>query len=53
MSSAYVVSDVLGGGAGTSDVYRLNNAGESTPPCGTPVLIFCFFEEVLLYIENA
>ena len=38
MSSAYVVSFTGAYGVGVSDVYMLNNVGDRTPPCGTPVL---------------
>ena len=37
------------GGVGISEVQRLNNIGESTPLCGTPVLIGVCFGFVLLY----
>ena len=37
MSSAYVVSFAGACGVGLSDVYMLNNVGDRTPPCGTPV----------------
>ena len=53
MSSAYVMSFILlFGGIGMSDVYILNNVGESTPPCGNPVFIVAFFDFVLLYSVN-
>ena len=40
MSSAYVMSFILlFGDVRMSVVYRLNSAGESIPPCGTPVLL--------------
>ena len=45
MSSAYIVSFTVVCGVGVSDVYMLNNVGDRTPPCGTPVLtvlMFCF-----------
>ena len=36
---AYVVSFTGAFGVGLSDVYiMLNNVGDRTPPCGTPVL---------------
>ena len=44
MSSAYVSICTLSGGLGMSDVYMLKRAGDKTPPCGTPVLRFCFLE---------
>ena len=37
MSSAYVVS-FNGACVGVSNVYMLNNMGDRTPPCETPVL---------------
>ena len=37
MSSAYVVSFTGAYGLRVSDVYMLNNVGDITPPCGTPV----------------
>ena len=49
MSSAYVVICTFGGGLGMSEVYMLNRVGESTPPCGTPVLNVLRFDFVLLY----
>lgn len=40
MSSAYVTSFMFGDcGRGRSEVYMLKSVGESTPPCGTPVLV--------------
>ena len=50
MSTAYVVSFVLVGGVGMSDVYILNSVGESTSLCGTLVFIVVCFEFVLLYL---
>ena len=44
-SSAYPVRETPGGVAGGSDRYKLKRAGERTPPCGTPVLMF-FFEDL-------
>ena len=38
MSSAYVVSFTSACGVGVSDAYMLNNVGDLTPPCGTPVV---------------
>ena len=38
MSSAYVVRFIGACGVGVSDVYMLNNVGDRTPPCVTPVL---------------
>ena len=29
---------------GMSEVYMLKRVGESTPPCGTPVLVFLSFD---------
>ena len=37
-------------GVGRSDVYKLKSVGESTPPCGTPVLVMRCFDVVLLYV---
>ena len=37
-------------GTGMSERYRLNRAGESTPPCGTPVLNMCVLELWLLKV---
>ena len=48
MSSAYVMVLTLGGGAGRSDMYMLKSTGESTPPCGTPVLVLRNNDFVLL-----
>ena len=40
MSSAYVTSFILSlGGVGILRGYRMNCVGESTSPCGTPILI--------------
>ena len=36
MLSAYVISLMPSGGSGNQDMYRLNNVGDNTPPCGTP-----------------
>ena len=45
MSSAYPVMLISGlVGVGISDRYRLKREGESTPPCGTPVLKIWIFE---------
>ena len=38
MSSAEVISYVCLGGLGMSEVYILKSLGETTPPCGMPVL---------------
>ena len=40
MPSAYVMSSAGACGVGVSDVYILNSVGDSTPPCGTLVLIW-------------
>ena len=40
MSSAYVIVWTFGGGVGKSAMYMLKSVGDSTPPCGTPVLVF-------------
>ena len=48
MSSAYVKVLTFGGGAGRSDMYMLKSTGESTPPCGTPVLVLRNDDFVLL-----
>ena len=51
MSSAYVTILMCGDwGVGRSDVYRLKSVGDSTPPCGTPVLVMRCFDVVLLYV---
>ena len=34
-------------GVGRSDVYKLKSVGESTPPCGTPVLVMRCFDVAL------
>ena len=45
MSSAYPVMLISGlVGVGISERYRLKREGESTPPCGTPVLKIWIFE---------
>lgn len=49
MSSAYVTTLTPGGGIGRSERYRLKSTGESTPPCGTPVLIMRLLD---LWLEN-
>ena len=36
-----------------SDVYMLNNVGESTPPCGTPERCVLIADVVLLMSVNA
>ena len=38
MSSLYVVSFAGACGVGVPDVYMLKSVGDSTPPCGPPVL---------------
>ena len=48
MSSAYVSICMLVGCFGMSDVYTLKRAGDSTPPCGTPVLRICFLDVAVL-----
>ena len=48
MSSAYVMVLTLGGGVGKSDMYMLKRVGDSTPPCGTPVLVLRSVDLVLL-----
>ena len=35
-------------GVGRSEVYRLKRVGDSTPPCGTPVLVVRCVDLVLL-----
>ena len=37
------------GGSSISEVSKLNNVGDRTPSCGTPVLIHFSFESVPLY----
>jgi len=50
MSSAYVVSETPVGGSGRSaEVYKLNKMDDSTPPSGTPVLNFCFYDLLFWY----
>lgn len=49
MSSAYVIVCTCGGGGGRSAMYMLKSVGESTPPCGTPVLVLRRDDLVLLY----
>ena len=39
MTSAYVMSVMLGEGAGMSDVYMLKSVGDRTTPCGTPDIL--------------
>ena len=41
------------GGFGMSDMYMLNNVGDSTPPCGTPVLSCCCFDCESWYVVYA
>ena len=49
MSSAYVMVLIFGELAvGRSEVYMLKSVGESTPPCGTPVLVLRLEDLVLL-----
>ena len=50
VSSAYVTLFTVCGGVGMSDVYMLNNVGESTPPCGTPDFVILCFDVLLLNI---
>ena len=51
MSSAYPVRLMRGWlGVGMSARYRLKREGESTPPCGTPVLKICVLELLLLKV---
>ena len=38
LTSAYIVRFSGACGVGVSNVYMLNNVGDRTPPCGTPVL---------------
>ena len=38
MLSAYVMRFTGACGFVVSDVYMLNNVGDRTPPCGTPVM---------------
>ena len=52
MSSTYAINFLLFGGFEISDAYILNSVGESTPHCGTPVLIVPYFEFALLYNVN-
>ena len=52
MSSAYAISFILlFGDVGISDVYLLNSAAESTPPCRTPVFIVACFDFVLYSVN--
>ena len=48
MSSAYVMVWTFGGGSGRSAMYMLNRVGDSTPPCGMPLLMSLAFDPVLL-----
>ena len=49
-SSAYVISLMLSCGSGNRDMYRLNNVGGNTPPCGTPCLTLLYLELMFLNV---
>ena len=49
-SSAYIISLIPSGRSGNRDMYRLNNVGDNTSPCGTPCLTPMHLELIFLNV---